>query len=144
MIRLEDIDAGNWRIPLSVSKDQEQYVASTTTILARAYAYREQRSRAFVIYDNETPVGMVLYHDEDSLDAYIFSEILIDERFQGKGYGTAATKLVLDRMKEDGRYHKVVLCYIEGNDAAKKLYEQFSFVETDRDEDEIIMELDLI
>ena len=144
MIRLEDIDAGNWRIPLSVSKEQEQYVASTTTILARAYAYREQRSRAFVIYDNETPVGMVLYHDEDSLDAYIFSEILIDERFQGKGYGTAATKLVLDRMKEDGRYHKVVLCYIEGNDAAKKLYEQFGFVETDRDEDEIIMELDLI
>ena len=144
MIRLEDIDAGNWRIPLSVSKDQEQYVASATTILARAYAYREQRSRAFVIYDNETPVGMVLYHDEDSLDAYIFSEILIDERFQGKGYGTAATKLVLDRMKEDGRYHKVVLCYIEGNDAAKKLYEQFGFVETDRDEDEIIMELDLI
>ena len=144
MIRLEDIDAGNWRIPLSVSKDQEQYVASTTTILARAYAYREQRSRAFVIYDNETPVGMVLYHDEDSLDAYILSEILIDERFQGKGYGTTATKLVLDRMKEDGRYHKVVLCYIEGNDAAKKLYEQFGFVETDRDEDEIIMELDLI
>ena len=143
MIRLEDIDAGNWRIPLSVSKDQEQYVASTTTILARAYAYREQRSRAFVIYDNDTPVGMVLYHDEDSLDAYIFSEILIDERFQGKGYGTAATKLVLDRMKEDGRYHKVVLCYIEGNDAAKKLYEGFGFAEIDRDEDEIIMELEL-
>ena len=144
MIRLEDIDAGNWRVPLSVSKGQEQYVASTTTILARAYAYRNARSQALLIYEDETPVGMVLYHDEDSLDAYIFSEILIDEQFQGKGYGTAATKLVLDRMKEDGRYHKVVLCYIEGNDAAKKLYEQFGFVETDRDEDEIIMELDLI
>ena len=36
---------------------------------------------------------------------------------------------------------KVVLCYIEGNEAAKKLYEQFGFIETDRDEDEIIMEL---
>ena len=144
MIRLEDIDAGNWRIPFSVSKEQEQYVASTATILARAYAYRNQRSQALLIYGDEIPVGMVLYHDEDSLDAYIFSEILIDERFQGKGYGTAATKLVLDRMREDGRYHKVVLCYIEGNDAARKLYEQFGFVETDRDEDEIIMELDLI
>ena len=44
-------------------------------------------------------------------------------------------------MKEDGKYNKVVLCYIEGNDAAKKLYEGFGFVETDRDEDEIIMEL---
>ena len=144
MIRLEDIDVGNWRIPLSVSKEQERYVANTTTILARAYAYRSERSQALIIYEDDTPVGMVLYHDEDSLDAYIFSEILIDERFQGKGYGTTATKLVLDRMKEDGRYHKVVLCYIEGNDAAKKLYEQFGFVETDRDEDEIIMELDLI
>lgn len=143
MIRLEDIDEGNWRIPLSVSKEQEQYVASTTTILARAYAYRNARSQALLIYEDEIPVGMVLYHDEDSLDAYIFSEILIDEQFQGKGYGTTATKLVLDRMKEDGRYHKVVLCYIEGNDAAKRLYEQFGFVETDRDDDEIIMELSL-
>ena len=141
MIRLEDIDEGNWRIPLRVSKAQEQYVANTTTILARAYAYRNARSQALVICEDDTPVGMVLYHDEDSLDAYIFSEILIDERFQGKGYGTTATKLVLDRMKEDGRYHKVVLCYIEGNDAAKKLYEGFGFVEIDRDEDEIIMEL---
>lgn len=141
MIRLEDIDAGNWRVPLSVSKGQEQYVASTTTILARAYAYRNARSQALLICEDDTPVGMVLYHDEDSLDAYIFSEMLIDEQFQGKGYGTAAAKLVLDRMKEDGRYHKVVLCYIEGNDTAKKLYEQFGFVETDRDEDEIVMEL---
>ena len=143
MIRLEDIDAGNWRIPFRVSKEQEQYVANTTTILARAYAYRNDRSQALLIYEDDTPVGMVLYHDEDSLDAYIFSEILIDERFQGKGYGTTATKLVLDRMKEDGRYHKVVLCYIEGNEAAKKLYESFGFEEIDRDEDEIIMELEL-
>lgn len=44
-------------------------------------------------------------------------------------------------MKKDGKYSKVVLCYIEGNDAAKTLYEQFGFVEIDRDENEIIMEL---
>lgn len=86
---------------------------------------------------------MVLYHDETSLNAYIFSEIFIDEQFQGKGYGRAATKLVLDNMKKDGKYNKVILCYIEGNDAAKKLYEGFGFVETSRDEDEIIMELKL-
>ena len=48
----------------------------------------------------DTPVGMVLYHDEDSLDAYIFSEILLDAQL-GKGYGTTATKLVLDRMKDE-------------------------------------------
>ena len=46
-------------------------------------------------------------------------------------------------MKNDGKYNKVVLCYIEGNNAAKTLYENFGFTEIDRDEDEIIMELEL-
>lgn len=141
MVHLVDIDGGNWRIPLNVSKEQELYVAASTTILARAYAYRNSRSRAFLIHEDKTPVGMVLYHDDESLDAYIFSEMFIDEKFQGKGYGRLATQLVLDDMKKDGKYNKVILCYIEGNDAAQKLYESFGFAEIDRDEDEIIMEL---
>ena len=143
MVHLVDIDGGNWRIPLNVSKEQELYVATSTTILARAYAYRNSRSRAFLIHEDKTPVGMVLYHDDESLDAYIFSEMFIDEKFQGKGYGRLATQLVLDDMKKDGKYNKVILCYIEGNDAAQKLYESFGFAEIDRDEDEIIMELEL-
>ena len=143
MIHLVAIDAGNWRIPLRVSKEQERYVANTTTILARAYAYRNARSEAFFIYDNEIPIGMGLYHDEESLNAYVFSELIIDKTFQGKGFGKAATKIILERMKNDGKYNKVVLCYIEGNNAAKTLYENFGFTEIDRDEDEIIMELEL-
>lgn len=141
MIRLEDIDPGNWRLRLTVAESQKTYVANSAVMLARAYAYRDQRSRAFVIYDDETPVGIGLYYDLPELECYDFSQLFIDGRYQGKGYGKAATKLVLDALKRDGRYSKVELCYIEGNDAARKLYEQFGFVETDRDEDEIIMEL---
>ena len=141
MIRLEDVNEGNWRIPLAVSDEQKQYVANSTTILARAYAYRNARSRAYIIYNDDAPIGMGLYHDEPEFDAYIFSELFIDARYQGKGYGKEATQMVLDAMKADGKYNKVVLCYLEGNEAAKRLYEKFGFVETDRDEDEIIMEL---
>ena len=143
MVHFVNIDSGNWRVPLKVSKSQETYVANSTTILARAYAYRDSRSRAFLIYEDDTPIGMDLYHDEELLDAYIFSEMFIDEQFQGKGYGRVATELVLGNMKKDGKYSKVILCYIEGNVAAQKLYESFGFVETDRDENEIIMELGL-
>ena len=121
MIRLEDVNEGNWRIPLAVSDEQKQYVANSTTILARAYAYRNARSRAYIIYNDETPIGMGLYHDEPELDAFIFSELFIDARHQGKGYGKEATRMVLDAMKADGKYNKVVLCYIEGNEAAKRL-----------------------
>lgn len=143
MIHLVDIDPGNWRLGLRVADSQKNYVSDSYAMLARAYAYREQRSRAFVIYDNETPVGMGMYHDCPDLDAFDLSQIFIDERYQRKGYGKAATKLVLDAMKQDGKYSKAILCYIEGNNAAKDLYESFGFVEIDSDEDEIIMELTL-
>ena len=143
MIHLVDIDPGNWRLKLQVSESQKTYVANSAVMLARAYAYRDQRSRAFVIYNDETPGGMGLYYDLPDLERYDLSQIFIDERYQGKGYGKAATKAVLEAMKQDGKYRKIDLCYIEGNDAAKKLYESFGFVEIDRDEDEIIMELEL-
>lgn len=143
MVHLVDIDPGNWRLGLTVSESQKNYVSDSYAMLARAYAYQDQRSRAFVIYDDETPVGMGLYYDLPDMECYDLSQIFIDERYQGRGYGRAATKLILDDMKQDGKYSKVDLCYIEGNDSAKKLYESFGFVEIDRDEDEIIMEMSL-
>lgn len=143
MIRFVDIDPDNWRLGLKVAESQKTYVANSTAMLARAYAYRDYRSCAFVIYDDEIPVGMGLYYDLPELDCYDLSQLFIDERYQGRGYGKAATQLILDAMKQDGKYNKVDLCYIEGNDAAKNLYEQFGFVEIDRDENEIILELKL-
>lgn len=143
MIHFETVDPGNWRLGLKVAEDQRAYVSDTCAMLARAFAYRDSRSQAFVIYDGETPVGMVMYHDCEELEAYDLSQLFIDWRYQGRGYGREATRQVLDRMKQDGKYRKVVLCYIEGNEGAKRLYDSFGFRTIDRDEDEIIMELSL-
>lgn len=144
MVHLVDITPDNWQLKLQVSEAQKTYVAGSAVLLARAYAYREWRSRAFVVCDDETPVGMGLYYDCPERNAYDFSQFFIDERYQGKGYGKAAAKAVLEAMKQDGKYDKTVLCYIEGDEAARRLYESIGFVEIDRDEDEIIMELELV
>lgn len=144
MVHLVDITPDNWRLKLQVSEAQKTYVAGSAVLLARAYAYREWRSRAFVVCDDETPVGMGLYYDCPERNAYDFSQFFIDERYQGKGYGKAAAKAVLEAMKQDGKYDKTVLCYIEDDEAARRLYESIGFVEIDRDADEIIMELELV
>jgi len=143
MIRLEAVNEENWRIPLRVAENQMTYVASREAMLARAFAYRGSRSEAFVVFEDDMPVGMVMYYDCEPLEAYDFSQLFIDERYQGKGYGRAAVHLVLNNMKKDGKYKKVCLCYIEGNEAAKRLYESFGFCEVDRDGNEIIMECDI-
>lgn len=143
MLRLETVDEGNWRIPLAVSEVQRRYVADSVTILARAYAYRNANSRACIVFNDDTPVGIVLYYDNPDFGTYIFSELFIDERYQHRGFGMEASKLVLDEMRAAGRFNKVELCYIDGNNVAKSMYEKLGFSEIDRDEDEIIMELTL-
>lgn len=144
MIELHPVTPDNWRLGLKVSAEQERFVASPAVLLARAYAYREYGSRAFVIYDDDTPVGMALYYeyyDEDGRGAYDFSQLFIAERYQGRGFGTKAAEMILDLMREDGRFDTVTLCYIEGNDEARRLYEKLGFTHTGEvDGDEIIME----
>ena len=140
MIHLEEITPDNWREELKVSKEQERYVSDAMKILARAYAFRNQRSYACIIYEEGKPIGMALYYDCDESQAYDFSQLFIDETYQGRGYGKMAAKLILDRMRKDGKYSEVVLCYIEGNKAAKEMYEKLGFYHTgEADEDEIVM-----
>ena len=61
-------------------------------------------------------------------------------QINSKGYGKAAVGLVLDAMRDEGKYQKVSMCHVEGNDASRRLFEQFGFVEVSHPWDEIFME----
>lgn len=137
---LFDIDRDSEILKLDVEESQKPYVASIVIMLGRTYVFRDLRPRLFWIFDDEAAVGMALYYDDPDNEAYEFSQIFIDKRYQGRGYGRAAVKLVLDEMKQDGKYNKVTMCYVEGNDTSRKLFEPFGFVETSHPWDEIFME----
>lgn len=143
-LTLDEIHPGNWRIPLSVREEQRHYVSEPNRLLARAYALREQRSVANHICLDGEAIGMLMYHDWPEGYCYVLSQFFIDQRWQGKGYGYAAMQILLDVFRQDGRYHKVELCYCEGNDEARRLYEKCGFVHTGEvDEGEVIMRLEL-
>ena len=144
MVYLQPVTPENWRCGLRVREDQREYVADSDAILARAYAYRSSRSEALLIYNDEIPIGMALYYDLEELQAYNFSQLFIDHRYQQRGYGAESVRLILQRMKTDGMFHKVVLCYVDGDEPARKLYEKFGFRLTgEAEENEIVMELTL-
>lgn len=139
MIHLEEVNPDNWRLDLHVRNDQKDFAANSITLLARAYAYRNSGSRALIIYNKDIPIGMVLYYYIDG--AYDFSQFFIDERYQGKGLGYEAARLVIREMEKDGVYHRVVLCYVEGDEAAERLYRKLGFSPTgEEEENEIVME----
>lgn len=160
MIRLEKINSKNvWKIiNLHVSKSQDDFVASNTESIVEAYTTISANGVAlpFGIYEDDTPIGflMIGYDVDDEWDGapkiakgnYNLWRFMIDEKYQGKGYGKKALKMAIDYIKTYpcGKAEYCYLSYEPENTNAKKLYSSFGFVENgEYDEDEVVAILKL-
>ncbi|WP_346897923.1 GNAT family N-acetyltransferase [Clostridium sp. UBA7503] len=146
MIHLKEVTEKNWREvnSLEVEKEQQHYVCSNVGILARAYAFRSQRSQAKAIYNYSEIVGLLMYRECDELQAFVFDQMMIDRKYERNGYGEEAVSKAIELMRNTANYSRIVLCYCDGDIAAKNLYIKLGFLHTGEvDEDEIIMALDL-
>lgn len=131
MIHLEKVEGNDYRkfTRLKVKDEQKRYVASNLGILAKAFAYYND-STVYGIYNDATAVGLALVREYQDDDCYIFDQLMIDEKYQGNGYGKRATELILNDLKNKNKFNKVLLCYVEGDNAAKHLYSSFGFKQT--------------
>ena len=130
MITLRLIDETNFlqAAELQVSSEQRGFVQSAPLILARAYAYRNQKPVCWGIYSDEELVGLALVHDlEEEPACYHLCEFLIDYRFQGQGFGQAALKLVLEHCRREGKFPWAEVCVRKDNAAAIHVYEKEGF-----------------
>ena len=146
-IEFKEITPDNWRIinSLSVKKEQKNFAASNVTILARAFVYRKENAKVFAVYYSDKPIGLIMQRDwiDGNKIVCIMDQFMIDKKSQGKGLGKAALQKWLSMIEAEKRYPCVQLCYVEGDIAAKRLYENFGFYEIDKDDDEIIMQKDI-
>lgn len=150
MIHLERINAQNvWDIvELKVAESQEDFVAPNETSIIEAYTAIGTGCTAFPfgIFEDETPVGFLMIgHNEAAFDElcaddvpeilrnnYTIWRLMIDEKYQQKGYGREAVRLALEfiRTFPCGKAEYCVLSYEPENIIAKKLYASFGFEET--------------
>lgn len=131
MIHLEKVEGNDYRkfTSLKVKDEQKRYVASNVGILAKAYAYYND-SIVYGIYNDATAVGLALVREYQDDNCYIFDQLMIDEKYQGNGYGKKAIELILNDLKNKNKFKNFFLCYVEGDDAAKNLYTSFGFEHT--------------
>ena len=133
MIRVNEIDETNFFAAraLSLKEDQRRFLDSPLGILARGYAYRAQRARVLAVVEGERGVGLLLVKDMDEEPAcYDLQQFMIDGRFQGKGCGKAALKLLLDDLRQEGKYAQVEVCVDKANAAALGLFTGAGFEDT--------------
>lgn len=133
MINLGEITQENWleAARLQLAEGQLAFVASPMGILARAYVYRACRAQVWTVEENDRVVGlaMVRKFDEEPL-GYELQQFFIDIRKQGRGIGTEALKLVLDHLRQEGRWPTVEVCVKKEARAALRVYEKAGFVDS--------------
>ncbi len=133
MIRLAEVTEENWpdAASLSVRDDQKEFLAPAIGILARGYVYRNCRARVYVIENDDTIVGMALVREfSDEPLGYDLQQFMIDRRYQGRGYGSAALKLILEELRKEGRFDHVEVCVKKADAEAVRLYEKHGFTDS--------------
>jgi len=144
-LEFREVTPENWRKinSLEVKEDQKKFVASNVTILARAFAFRNDNSKVYVVYSNDNPIGLIMQRDylKDNNLICILDQFMIDKNYQGLGYGRKAMELWISMIKNEGKYDFIELCYIEGNSAAEEMYKRLGFIRCpeEDDGDELIM-----
>lgn len=133
MIKLADVTEDNWieAASLSVREDQKGFLAPAIGILARGYVYRNCGARVFVIENEDVIVGLALVREfTDEPLGYDLQQFMIDQRFQGRGYGAAALRLILDELRKEGHFDHVEVCVKIKDTAAVRLYKKSGFVDS--------------
>ena len=160
MLKLKKINRNNIGeiLKLEVFDNQKNFVAANSSSIIEAYIAITENNNVFTfgIYKDDTPVGFLMIgYDVNSDDEgapriargnYNIWRLMIDKKFQGKGFGKKAINLALEFVKTFpcGTAKYCWLSYEVDNEAARQLYKSIGFVETDeKDGEEIVAILEL-
>lgn len=126
-------------IELRVTEEQQRFISSNQHALAEAYIARDEGQIiiTFAVYKESHMVGFIsMYYDDGDgnfeYSSYGIFKMMIDQRYQGKGYGKEMVAKAIEyaRAFPRGRAKSIELTYKPENVIAKKIYDYFGFVET--------------
>ena len=133
---------------LSVSPEQQRFVASNAVSLAQALFSPDAWYRA--IYADDTPAGFVMLYDESlRTSPPVHPEIalwrfMVDTQFQGQGIGTAALEQIIAHVRNKGLFSSLLVSYVPAPGSPERFYLRAGFRHTGKlDHGEVVLELQL-
>jgi diamine N-acetyltransferase len=118
---------------LSVSPAQQQFVSNVPDSLREAADEPGGRALYWAVYDDDTPVGFVMISDEVDGPDYIphfLWKLLIDERYQRRGFGTATLDLIVDYFRARPGVDVLSTSAGPGEGSPIPFYERYGFENT--------------
>lgn len=150
MVSLRPVDAWDREavLALRVAPAQERFVGGVAESLQDAVDEPDGRAIYWAVYADETPVGFVMISDEIGGPGYIpqyLWRLLIDERFQRRGYGTATLDLIVEYFRGRPGVEEMWTSAGQGDGGPVTFYERYGFERTGEIvfDDEILLRLPL-
>jgi diamine N-acetyltransferase len=128
----------NWQslIKLKVRDGQQDFVSSNVYSIAESQFGFDEEGHwdlfPYGLYLNDEPVGFAMtgLNINHSRFQGLILRLMVDERYQGRGYGRQAMKVMTEMFLANENVRAVCISYAPENDPARKLYLSFGFVET--------------
>jgi diamine N-acetyltransferase len=154
-VTLEEITDENREavLALHVAPGQEQFVSSVRDSLAEAAEYPHAKPWYRAVFARSEPAGpvgfvMVSWNCEpqppEIIGPWFLWKLLIDERYQGRGYGTAVIRQIAELVRAEGAT-ELLTSFVSGDSGPAGFYQRLGFVPTGEldDSGEIIVRLGL-
>ena len=140
MVTLQNISEDNYRecLNIKVSENQKKFISEVSICLSKAYVFYDT-VKPFAICNNDIVVGFIMVRFNEKINNYFIWQFMIDEKYQGKGYGRKALELIIKWIKENKDGKEITTTYIEGNSVVRDLYKSFGFKEFNNEDGEVDM-----
>jgi diamine N-acetyltransferase len=129
---------------------QERFLGSMESHFEDAIADARAMPRMWSVHDGDQLVGFVMISDNievmepDLLGPYYLWRLLVDVRFQGRGYGAATLDAVVDYLRTRPGADVLWTSCGRGEGSPQPFYEHYGFVATGEIKwDEVVLRLDL-
>ncbi len=143
-VTLREINAETVRTicNLSVADNQKHFVAPNAISIAEAYFSEVAWFRA--VYAGDDPVGFVMLYDDPVKPEYYLWRFMIDQRYQGMGFGYQAMTLLIEHVRTRPNATELLTSVVEGEGSPQGFYEKLGFKLTgEYEDDEAVMRLEL-
>lgn len=112
-------------IKLNVTDEQEDLVAPNSVSIAQAAHTTDRWERA--IYADEEPVGYVLLSENRDKPRYYLWRYMIDQRYQGMGFGQTAMEQVIGYVRTLPAATEMFLSYVPVEHGPRGFYARLGF-----------------
>jgi diamine N-acetyltransferase len=117
---------------LAVTPAQGRFVSGVRESILEAAEEPDAHALYWAVYAEETPVGFVMIADEVGSPDYLAHflwKLLIDERYQRRGFGTATLDLIVEYFRNQG-VGTMWTSAGEGEGSPVAFYERYGFQRT--------------